>query len=149
MLFRSLDSDRHIYLDYTGGNLYPQSLVLEHQRLLLGKVFGNPHSTNPTSDYATRQVEDARTSVLKFFNASGDYTCIFTSNASAALKIVGESYPFSPNSNFILLADNHNSVNGIREFCKAKGGTAHYVPVQYEDLMIPEGLLSETLGKHS
>jgi selenocysteine lyase/cysteine desulfurase len=33
--------------------------------------------------------------VLHFFNASPDnYKVIFTANASAALKLVGESYPF-------------------------------------------------------
>ena len=33
--------------------------------------------------------------MLEFFNASPDeYVVIFTQNASGALKLVGESYPF-------------------------------------------------------
>ena len=38
-----------IYLDYTGGGLYAESQLREHMALLSGDVFGNPHSTNPTS----------------------------------------------------------------------------------------------------
>jgi molybdenum cofactor sulfurtransferase len=86
--------------------------------------------------------------VLRYFNAE-EYTCIFTSNASGALKIVGESYPFDTNAVFMLTADNHNSVNGIREFCAKKGGHTHYVPVQYEDLMIPGAILEEAFNSYS
>ena len=39
----------------------------------------------------------ARRAVLRFFNASPDeWVVIFTANASQALKLVGESYPFGP-----------------------------------------------------
>jgi molybdenum cofactor sulfurtransferase len=47
-------------------------------------------------------------------------TSIFTPNASGALKLVGESYPFSPHGHYLLTFDNHNSVNGIREFAHAR-----------------------------
>jgi len=144
--FSRIDTAGHVYLDFTGGNLYPQSLVLQHQTMLLNQVLGNPHSSNPTSHFATEKVEEARAAVLRYFGAE-DYTCIFTPNASGALKIVGESYPFDENSVFILTADNHNSVNGIRDFCTKKGGQTHYVPVQYEDLMIPEAMLKESLAR--
>ena len=60
-------------------------------------MFGNPHSTNPTSAATTELVERARAYVLEFFNASPDeYVAIFTPNATGALKLVGESYPFAP-----------------------------------------------------
>jgi selenocysteine lyase/cysteine desulfurase len=43
----------------------------------------------------TRLVEKTRQKVLGFFNADPkEYVCIFTHNASGALKLVGESYPF-------------------------------------------------------
>lgn len=35
---------------------------------------------------------------------------IFTTNASGALKLVGESYPFSGDNAFVLAVDSHNSV---------------------------------------
>jgi molybdenum cofactor sulfurtransferase len=77
----------------------------------------------------TELVERARTSVLDFFQASPDeYAVIFTSNASHALKLVGEAYPFQPGGQFLLLFDNHNSVNGIREFARARGTSFTYLP---------------------
>ncbi len=138
--FGRLDDQHHVYLDYTGGNLYPKSLVEKHCETLQNSILGNPHSGNPSSMLSTERVEAARAKVIEYFKAD-DYFCVFTQNASASLKIIGEGYPFSSESTFLLMADNHNSVNGIREFCAHKGGRVVYVPVQYEDLMInPENL---------
>src|SRR5215467_11942743 len=123
--YSRLDELGHVYLDYTGGNLYPASLVDMHLSFLKKFVFGNPHSTNPASQLAERFVTEARQRVLEFFNAHG-YYCVFTSNASEALHIVGECYPFSHESHLLLTADNHNSVNGIREYCRNKGGDFTY-----------------------
>ncbi|MEZ5012731.1 MAG: aminotransferase class V-fold PLP-dependent enzyme [Chitinophagales bacterium] len=130
-----LDEQSQVYLDFTGGNLCPVSLLDKHHALLRNNILGNPHSTNPTSQLSTKLVEEARQKVLSFFRAE-DYICIFTKNASGALKIVGESYPFHADSSFVLTGDNHNSVNGIRSFCQAKGGTTKYIGIQYEDLQI-------------
>jgi len=100
--YARLDLGGHIYLDYTGGGLYADSQLRRHNRLLSEHVFGNPHSSNPSSQAATQLVEHAREYVLKFFNADPDeYLAIFTSNASGALKLVGESYPF-PNGRYLL-----------------------------------------------
>jgi hypothetical protein len=55
--------------------------------------------------------------VLKYFNASPrDYKCIFTSGATAALKLVGECFPWSRDSCYMYTMENHNSVLGIREY---------------------------------
>src|SRR6478672_6607065 len=126
--FSRLDRSGHVYLDYTGGNLYPESLLDKHHQFLKNYVCGNPHSTNPASQLSERLVNEAREKVLNFFNAS-DYYCVFTNNASGALQIVGESYPFSADSHLLLTADNHNSVNGIREYCKRKGSGFTYSPM--------------------
>ncbi len=130
-----LDKENHVYLDYTGGNLYSQTQLKQHHLLLEQHVFGNPHSSNPTSKLSTQLVEQTRTKVLDFFKAD-EYYCVFTPNASAALKLVGECYPFENNGHFLLLADNHNSVNGIREYCNRAGGTFEYTPMNVEDLSI-------------
>lgn len=140
-----LAEEGHTYLDYTGGNLYADSHLSAHLEVLKKNTFGNPHSTNPTSQLSTRLVEEARQKVLDFFNAE-DYFCVFTQNASGALKIVGECYPFEDQGHFLLLTDNHNSVNGIREFCKNAGGSFEYAPIQYEDLQIHQESLEEYLG---
>jgi len=89
-----LDEQRHAYLDYTGAALHAASQVREHAEWLVANVCGNPHSASPASAAATTAVEDTRNAVLRWFNATRDYVAVFTQNASAALKLVGESYPF-------------------------------------------------------
>jgi selenocysteine lyase/cysteine desulfurase len=53
---------------------------------------------------------------------------VFTANATAALKLVGEAYPFKSNNGYILGADSHNSVHGIREYASRRGAEVHYIP---------------------
>lgn len=85
--------------------------------------------------------------MLEYFNAR-DYYCVFTANASGALQIVGECYPFSSDSHLLLTADNHNSVNGIREYCRSKVGTYSYCPMNEEELSINEESMSSQLKAH-
>ena len=151
--FARLDDGGHVYLDYTGGGLFAASQLHEHVRLLESSVFGNPHSINPTSAASTELAERARASVLEFFNASPDeYVAIFTPNATGALRLVGEAYPFHPGDRFLLTFDNHNSVNGIREFARARGAETTYVPSVAPDLRVDASLLprylTETTGEH-
>jgi selenocysteine lyase/cysteine desulfurase len=141
-----LDDLDQVYLDYTGGGLYAESQLAEHMQILRGGVYGNPHSNNPTSLAATRLDEHARAYVLDYFNADPEeYAVIFTLNASGALKLVGEAYPFAPGGHYLLTFDNHNSVNGIREFARAKGATLNYVPVLPPELRMDECRLNELL----
>jgi len=145
--FSRLDDSGQVYLDYTGGSLYGSSQVRSHERFLLDTVLGNPHSTNPTSRAATERIEGCRRQVLEFFNGSPEeYAVIFTANASHALKLVGESYPFEPGDRFLLTFDNHNSVNGIREFHRARGAATTYVPVVPPEMLVDEKTLDGYLA---
>lgn len=147
--YARLDAGEHVYFDYTGGGLYADSQIEKHQKLLRENVFGNPHSSNPTSLAATRLVEETREYILKFFNADPDeYLAIFTSNASGALKLVGESYPF-PGGRYLLTFDNHNSVNGIREFAHARGAEVTYLPVMLPNMTADESQVFAELAKPS
>lgn len=140
--YARLDRQGQIYLDYTGGGLYAESQLRAHLAQLHEQVLGNPHSDNPTSRAATDLDEQARAFVLDYFNASpDDYLVIFTPNASGALRLVGESYPFSPENPYVLIADNHNSVNGIRAFARAQGAPITYIPVIPPDLRVDEAHL--------
>ncbi|MEZ4669374.1 MAG: aminotransferase class V-fold PLP-dependent enzyme [Anaerolineae bacterium] len=144
--YARLDRTGHVYLDYTGGGLYGESQLRDHMTLLSNNVFGNPHSKNLTSMAMTERVEQTREHVLTYFNASPDeYTVIFTANASGALKLVGESYPFDSQSTYLLTYDNHNSVNGIREFARDKGATVTYIPVLLPHMRLAEYKLASAL----
>jgi molybdenum cofactor sulfurtransferase len=144
--YARLDTQGHIYLDYTGAGLYGESQIIKHMHLLTSGVYGNPHSTNPTSFASTELVENTRKAILRFFNASEkDYVVIFTSNASGALKLVGESYPFAKDGHYLLTFDNHNSVNGIREYAIARGSDVTYIPMVLPQMTIDEEKLKSSL----
>ena len=143
-----LDGLGHAYLDYTAGNLVPLELVERHASLLRDHVMGNPHSTNPASALTTAFVEQARRSVIEFFNADPDeYVVVFTANATQALKLVGEAYPFARDGEYLLTFDNHNSVNGIREFARARGCPTTYVPVVLPEMRVNNEELASFLGR--
>lgn len=143
-----LDATGQVYLDYTGGGLYAASQVREHAKLLTEGVFGNPHSHNPTSLAATALVERARCAVFEYFNAdAAEYEVIFTPNASGALKLVGEAYPFCEGARYLVSYDNHNSVNGIREFAARCGAEITYLPVRAPDLRLDAELVAEGLER--
>jgi molybdenum cofactor sulfurtransferase len=144
--YRRLDERGEVYLDYTGGGLYPESQLEEHLAMLRDAVYGNPHSVNPTSSASTELVERARAAVLRYFGApESEYACIFTPNATGALRLVGEAYPFGPHDRFLVTSDNHNSVNGIREFARAKRARTTYVPLRAPDLRVAESVLEHHL----
>ncbi len=146
--YARLDVNSQVYLDYTGGGLYAESQILRHHRLLSEHIFGNPHSSNPSSLASTELVEHTRDYILRFFHADPDeYAAIFTANASGALKIIGESYPFDSNSRYLLTFDNHNSVNGIREFAHARGADVTYIPVALPDMRVDASQLTEQLAR--
>lgn len=146
--YARLDAQNHVYLDYTGGGLYAEGQLRAHMELLKTHVFGNPHSSNPTSRAMTDLVEGTRSFILEFFNADPkEYAAIFTQNASGALKLVGESYPFAPGDRYALTFDNHNSVNGIREFARHKGAHVTYIPIVLPDMRVDTDALAEELER--
>lgn len=141
--YARLDAQGQVYLDYTGGSLYAASQLREHLVQLADGVFGNPHSANPASAATTALVERTRGAVLEWFGASPvDYTVVFTANCTGALKLVGESFPFAPDGRLLLTSDNHNSVNGIREFASARGASVDYAPLVMPDLRIDRARLT-------
>ncbi len=147
--FKLLDDTNEVYLDYTGGGLYSTSQVAAHTKILQNTLFGNPHSDNPSSIRATKIMEQARAAVLSFFDASpDDYCVIFTSNASGALRLVGEAYPFRLTGQFLQLIDNHNSVNGIREFARQAGSSISLIKSQRDDLQVRTEDVMTALRNH-
>uniref|UniRef100_A0A671XLC5 Molybdenum cofactor sulfurase n=1 Tax=Sparus aurata TaxID=8175 RepID=A0A671XLC5_SPAAU len=122
---------RTTYLDHAATTLYPESLVRGYFQDISRNVYGNPHSHNPSSRLTHDTVERVRYRVLQHFNASPEeYSVIFTSGCTAALKLVAESFPWRPpteseaGSHFCYLTDNHTSVVGIRGLTSARGVVA-------------------------
>ncbi|KAM0950783.1 putative molybdenum cofactor sulfurtransferase [Dioscorea sansibarensis] len=120
-----------VYLDHAGATLYSESQIEAVGKDLTSNVFGNPHSLSDCSITTSDLITAARQQVLDYFNASPkDYTCIFTSGATAALKLVGEGFPWSRESCYMYTMENHNSVLGIREYALEKGATALAIDIE-------------------
>lgn len=145
-----LDRLGQVFLDYTGGGLYADSQIKQISDLLEDGIFGNPHSDSPASSSTTALVEETRELLLRFFNAPpGEYVTIFTPNATDAIKLVGEAYPFQPGDCYLPTFDNHNSINEVREFARAEGADVTYVPVVLPDLRLDEAQLKAELDRPS
>eukprot|EP00752_Nemacystus_decipiens_P007564 g6757.t1 len=122
-----------VYLDHAGATLFGASQLREAMEpLLAGAVHGNPHSQGPVSSATGARIDSARHAVLQHFGASPrEWDVIFTSGATAALKMVGEQFPWKrPRrrgirggraSRFVHARRSHNSVLGIREYAREGG----------------------------
>ncbi|GGN80715.1 hypothetical protein GCM10011579_066540 [Streptomyces albiflavescens] len=145
--FGYLDEGGHTYLDHTGSGLPPRSLVTGSAERITGGLFGNPHSESPASRASGRLLAEARRAVLRHFTADpAEYAVIFTPNATGALRLVGEAYPFARGSRLVMSLDNHNSVNGLREYARARGAATAYVPLDGPGLQIDGGRLRAALS---
>ncbi len=144
--YARLDQSNQVYLDYTGAALYADSQIAKHFELLRNHVFGNPHSANPASVAITDMVERTRRTILDYFSAGDGYHLVFTLNASGALKLTGEAFPFTKGSRFLATVDNHNSVNGIREFARNRSAEVEYSPLSYPELRIDDEALERNLA---
>jgi len=142
-----LDAGGHVYLDYTGAGLPSQAQLRAHVERMDGQCFGNPHSENPTSAASTELIEQTRFAILAHFNAAPEeYAAIFTPNATGACRLVGEAYPFGPGTRMVLTYDNHNSVNGIREFARSRGASTQYVPFCSPELRVDDDAIRQALA---
>ena len=147
--YARLDATGVAYLDYAGSALYADSQLRAHQDLLRSDVFGNPHSEHGPSVASTAVLDAARDLVLRHFGvSSATHAVCFTANTTAAIKLVAEGFAFSPARSLLLSQDNHNSVNGLREFASRAGSTVRYVALD-EDLKLvdPVDALREHAGR--
>jgi selenocysteine lyase/cysteine desulfurase len=130
--FGRLDRAGVAYLDYTGSALHAESQRRAIERLLREEIFGNPHSPHAASEASTRAMERARRLTLQLLDAGDEYAVCFTANATSAIRLVAESFAFGPAAPLLLSADNHNSVNGIREYARRRRAPVSYLPLDHE-----------------
>ncbi len=133
-----------VYADWTGAGLPTNSLIEKHMRFLQRNILGNPHSFHKPSSKADEKIMQTRNAILSFLNANPEeYEVVFTSGATSAILIL-QHYMFG-GGELLLTADNHNSVNGLREIAKKKGATVRYTPITNE-LQFDEEVLQKRLS---
>ncbi|KAJ5766692.1 uncharacterized protein N7511_004308 [Penicillium nucicola] len=109
------------YLDHAGTTVYAKSSITAFSHDMQSSLFGNPHSTSVSSQLSTQRTERVRSRVLHFFNASPDlFDVVFVANATAAIKLVADSFQDSDSRGFWYgyHIDSHTSVIGVREVAK-------------------------------
>ena len=122
-----------IFFDYTANGVYTKHQMNQIFENLMTKFYANGHSHNDVSMRTENAVHEVREMILKMFNTnSNNYTVIFTNGATGGLKLIGESFPWTNNSKFMYLRQNHNSVLGIREYAIEQG--AEFKTVTAEEL---------------
>ncbi|MFS2045499.1 aminotransferase class V-fold PLP-dependent enzyme, partial [Stenotrophomonas geniculata] len=142
--YARLDEQHVTYLDHVGGTLPPESLLEQDLQALKHAILGNPHSGSKASQAAYQEARDA---IYAFFDCSPDeYEVIFTANASSAIRLVAESFPFQPCTQLLLTKDNHTSVHGLREYARAKGASVKYIPLD-DDLLLHDDLMRRALQR--
>ncbi|XP_031627507.1 molybdenum cofactor sulfurase 3-like [Contarinia nasturtii] len=107
------------YLDHAGAAQYADQQMHQIYSNLISNIHCNPHTSKFTGDL----IDQVRYKILKSFNTTSDeYSIIFTSGATASLKLVAETFWFdnASTSSFLYLRDNHTSVLGMREIVKTK-----------------------------
>lgn len=109
------------YLDHAGATQYATEQIQKVHSNLLSNVYCNPHTSKLTADH----IDQVRFKILHWLHTTSDeYSVIFTSGATASLKILAESFDFGDSSSgagcFSYLRDNHTSVLGMREIVKTK-----------------------------
>jgi selenocysteine lyase/cysteine desulfurase len=134
--FASLDETGLAYLDYTGSALPATRQFAAHHELIARTIYGNPHAASAPSRRSTSTLDAVRALLLAHLGADeSEYTVCFTANATAAIKLVAESYPFTPNAVYALSADNHNSINGAREYARRASARVVYLDLD-DDLRL-------------
>ncbi|XP_076163683.1 molybdenum cofactor sulfurase isoform X2 [Ptiloglossa arizonensis] len=119
------------YLDHAGATLYSDTQIKNVTLDLHNSLYANPHSVGTAANVTQNIIDHMRDLILDHFHTcSDDYTAIFTSSATASLKIIADTFLFNnegTNNNlsqaghFIYTQDNHTSVLGMREVVAKNG----------------------------
>ncbi|KAL2862822.1 pyridoxal phosphate-dependent transferase [Aspergillus lucknowensis] len=116
-----------IYLDHAGSTVYARSMIQSYASDLQANLYGNPHSDNTPSRISGARVDEIRVQLLRFFGADpSGFDIIFTANATASIKLVGECMSHSTPSrqaslllrrgfHYVYHQDSHTSLVGLRE----------------------------------
>ncbi|KAJ8682706.1 hypothetical protein QAD02_018498 [Eretmocerus hayati] len=118
------------YVDHAGCTLYSDDQIKGALSDLTKSLFTNPHSSGVNGNVTEELIDNIRYRILDHFKADqNEYSVIFTSGATASLKLVAETFDFSNEKdgldslegNFVYLQDNHTSVLGMREIVSTRG----------------------------
>ncbi|KAJ9480127.1 Molybdenum cofactor sulfurase [Pseudozyma hubeiensis] len=109
------------YLDAAAAPPFPSGLVTAVAQGLSGKLLSNPHSKSPSAISTADQISATRLRIMREMfgiQDTHDWSLVFTSGTTASLKLVGESFDWTPTKGkrgFSYLVESHTSAVGIRD----------------------------------
>ncbi|KAJ1035422.1 hypothetical protein NDA13_000837 [Ustilago tritici] len=122
------------YLDAAAAPPYPSGLVKAVADELSTKLLSNPHSKSPSAISTADQITSVRLRVMRELFGIQDthnWHLVFTSGATASLKLVGESFDWKSvassskaSPGFSYLLESHTSAVGIRVIAARAGVTS-------------------------
>ncbi|CAJ2513848.1 Uu.00g019670.m01.CDS01 [Anthostomella pinea] len=111
-----------VYLDHGGATIYAKSTVESFASKMVTNLYGNPHSENSPARLSGDVVDQVREKTLEFLGASSeDFDLIFVANATAAIKLVADSFRDLAEKTkdrrfwYGYHKDAHTSIVGVRE----------------------------------
>lgn len=121
-----LDAEEPVYLDHAGATRASRRQLADIFSELSVQPFSLPvnmHAANSLLAAAMQsRTKEARRLTLAHFNASeGEYAVIFTSGATASIKLVGEIFPWGTSSsggNLCYTQNVHTSALGLRSLAR-------------------------------
>ncbi len=118
---QEINSNNTVYLDHAGTPLPPKSLLTSIYDELLQTSFANPHSTGGKLSGSTEHVvNESRSLLLEHFHlAPEEYEVVFTSGATASMKLVSDIFPWQQNSIYWYTQNAHTSLLGIRRVAES------------------------------
>ncbi|KAE8260354.1 hypothetical protein A4X13_0g390 [Tilletia indica] len=127
-----------LYLDAAAAPPFPSTSLLNalHHDLSTN-MYSNPHSGAPAARRTAQSIETVRKAVLKDIfdvdaNSGEGWDLVFTSGATASLKLVAESFDwYGPKSattkrsagTFVYLNQSHTSLSGLRSLASGQEAT--------------------------
>eukprot|EP00981_Chlorochromonas_danica_P015000 scaffold9889_cov159-Ochromonas_danica.AAC.1 len=119
VLSRPGEEQRLTYLDYAGSPPLCRPLLQRVFEEIAAHCLGNPHSTGggPASSQSVDVLRRGRELTLEHFGLDpSDYDVVFTAGSTASIKLVGEVFPWSPQSVYAYCENAHTSLLGLRSF---------------------------------
>jgi molybdenum cofactor sulfurtransferase len=117
-----------LYLDHAGATLPDHMQLHDYYQFLMTSTLANPHSRGPLGENLNQIIDSTRQEILNHFGAdSREYSVIYTSGATAAIKLIGECFPWShsqheeseegsASSIFLYSSNSHTSILGLRQY---------------------------------
>lgn len=133
------------YLDNAASPLYPSSIPLSAAKVLIQEPLVNPHSHGRWAVETGKKIDAVRAQVLHLLNADPkEYAVVFTQNATAATKLIGECIY---DSKYVFLRDSHTSLIGLRALAASYAVKDEITETDYRNTLVSYPLQSNFNGQ--